>query len=183
LGSAVCGGRHNGLVRLRGHVLWNRAGHAGALWLLVVGLLGRLEARHVLELRVVEGCRGSRLERAAEEELGGEKGGELHVETGSRSRHVVLNRSSWGHRLGLVHGLSVELRDVATARVTVVSKTGHVGGESAMGEAGVAVGRLGCMAEAVSARGRVVGTLSMDAVEVLHVEQVRGDESVPPVVR
>lgn len=150
--------------------MWNRVGYVGVLWLLVVGLLGRLEVRYVLELRVVEGCRGFRLERVVEEELGGEKGGELYVEIGFRSCYVVLNCSSWGYRLGLVYGLSVELRDVVMVRVMVVSKIGYVGGESVMGEVGVVVGRFGCMVEVVFVRGWVVGILSMDVVEVLYVE-------------
>jgi hypothetical protein len=65
----------------------------------------------------------------------------------------------------------------------VISKARHVGGESTVGEAGVTVGRLGSMAEAVAARGRIVSALRVLAIKVLHVEQMRGDKRVPPVVR
>jgi hypothetical protein len=171
------------LVCLGRHVLGNRAGHAGTLGLLVVSLLVGLEARHVLELRVVEGSWRAGLERAAKQELRRKERGELHVEAGPRSRHVILDSSGRRHSLSLVHGLGVELRNVTTARVTVIRETGDIRGESTVGETSVAVGGLGGMTESVAARGRVMGTLAMRTIEVLHVEHVRGDERVPPVVR
>jgi hypothetical protein len=170
------------LIGLGRHVLGHRAGHAGTLRL-VVSLLVGLEARHVLELRVVEGSWCAGLERAAKQELGRKQRGELHVEAGTRSRHVILDGGGRGHGLGLIHGLGVELRNVPTARVTVIRETGDVRGESTVGETSVAVGGLGGMSESVAARGRIVGTLAMCTIEILHVEQVRGDKRVPPVVR
>jgi hypothetical protein len=185
LRSTVGRGRDNSLIRLGRHVLRDRAGHTSTLGLVVVvvRLLRGLEAGHVLELGIIEGSRGSGLEGAAKEELGGKERSELHVEAGSGGRHVILNRG-WRRGLGLVHGLSVELGDVATARVTVISKARHVGGEGAMGETSIAVGGLGRVAEAVTTRGRVVRALRVGAVEVvLHVEEMRGDVRVPPGVR
>lgn len=51
-----------------------------------------------------------------------------------------------------------------------------------MGETGIAVGRLGSMSETASS-GTVGGALADGSVEVLHTEQMRGDERVPPNVR
>jgi hypothetical protein len=150
---------------------------------MIIALLRRLEARHVLELRAVEGGRCSGLERTTEQELRGEERGELHIEPGSRGCHVILSNGGGRHRLSLIHGLSVKLGDVTTARVAMVSEPRHVGGEGTVGEASFTVGRFGRMAEAVAARGRVMSTLSMWAAEVLHIEQMRGDKRVPPGVR
>ena len=65
----------------------------------------------------------------------------------------------------------------------MIGESGDVRGEGTMGEASVAVRGLGGMSEPVAARGRVVSALGVLAVKVLHVEQVRGDKRVPPVVR
>jgi hypothetical protein len=50
-----------------------------------------------------------------------------------------------------------------------------------VGESSITVGRLRSVSEAV---GRAIrGTLANWSIEVLHVEQVRGDKRVPPGVR
>lgn len=128
-------------------------------------LLGLLEASQVLELRASKGSRATWLEGASEEQLGGEKRGELHVESCPRARHVVdvgLRR-----RLVLAHVLGVERRNIASARVSV-GKSRDVGSEGTVREASVAVGRLRGMAlEAVRGVG-TVAALTNRPVEVLH---------------
>ena len=141
-------------------------------------MLGLLETGHVLELRATKGAGRSRLEGAAEEQLRGKEGRELHVEGRSRGGQVI---AAARHCLGLVHGLSVKRWHVATARVTI-SKSGDVGSEGAMRKASIAVGRLRRMAKptAVTAIG---ASLANGTVEILHPEKMRGDLRVPPGLR
>lgn len=175
LRSAVGRRRNNTLVRLRRDGLLNGAGDA--ILLLVVSLLG-LETRKTLELRAGESSGSTRLEGATEQQLRGQKRSELHVKCSSRGGHV---RSIVGGLLGHGLRLRVDGGDVASARVSF-GKARDVGVEGAMGEASVAVGGLGGVAEAVG-RPAVGGALANGSVEILHTEQMRGDERVPPDVR
>ena len=139
--------------------------------LLEIVLLGMLETGNVLEMRAGERRRGSRLERAAEKQLGWEQRSELHVEGRARSGQV----GAVG--VVLLHRLRVDGRDVASPGVPV-RKARNVGRESTMGEARVAVGRL---------RGMAVATGStrpwLLTIHVLHPEKMRRDKTVPGNVR
>lgn len=157
--------RNHGVVLLRGHVLLGRAGHAAVVLLGGLRLLMRtLESGKGLELRATKGSRAARLERAAHEELRGEKRRKLHIES-----------ISWGSDIGsggtrpLVH-LGVERGDVATARMSL-GKARDVGSEGTMGKASIAVGGLGDVAGKASRVAAVLG----GTVQILHTEKMRGD--------
>ena len=141
---------------------------------MVLGLLGLLETRHTLELGASEGSRGTRLERASEEKLRGQKRRELHVKGGSRGRNVVDRR---GNSLGLIHGLSIERWDVPTTTRVAIGKARDVRGEGTVREASVALRRLRAVSEAA-----IRSSLANRSIEILHTEQMRGDLGVPPNV-
>lgn len=142
--------------------------------LLIVGMLR--ESRQALELRTSKGSRSSRLERTAKKQLGWQKRRELHIEGCTWGGHLV----GIVRRL-LVHRLSVDRRNVASSRVSI-GEACDVRGEGTMGEARIAVGGLRRVTEAVD-RAAAGGALADWTVEVLHPEQMRGDERVPPNVR
>lgn len=176
LGCAVGRGRDNGLILLRRHVSLHRATHTIVLLLLAGMLVALLVPIEVLEL-VVGKSGSARLERATEEQLRRKQRRELHVKASAGSGHVL----SIGRSRGLlVHRLSINRGNVASARVSI-GKTRNVGSKGAVGETGIAVGRLGGVTEAVTTLGRP----SRDPRDrkVLHPEQMRRDKAVPRYVR
>jgi len=129
-------------------------------------LAGLLESWQTLELRAAKGSGAPGLERASEKELGWEKRSELHVKSGAWTGQVA----GIGGRTRLVlvaHGLRVQRRDVASARMAV-GKARDVRGEGAMGETSVAIGGLGSMALETAGAIRIGATLADGCVEVLH---------------
>lgn len=131
-----------------------------------------LKSRHVLKLRASELGRCSRLEGAAEKQLGRKKRGELHVEAGTRGRHVMTVMC------GLVKLLlSINRRDISTARVPI-SEARNVRSEGTVREAGVAVGRLRRVTESTCRVGGTSGNAT-GCREVLHPEKMRRDKAVP----
>ena len=102
-------------------------------------LLALLESRQVLELRAAsKGGWASGLKGASKQKLRGEERSKLHIKRSARCSHVVcIGRCG----LILIHGLSVERRNVAATGVTV-SKSRYVGRKGTVRESSVAIRRL-----------------------------------------
>jgi len=170
LGSSISRRRDDGLVELGRDALLHWA-RGAILLLLLLLLVGMLKVGHVLKVRAGESSGCSGLEGAAEEQLRGKQGGELHVESRAGGSQIgAVGRS-------LLHGLRVNGRNIPAPRMPI-GKARNVRSESAMREACIAVGGLGGMAEA---RGGARPRLR--TVQVLHPEQMRRDQRVPRDVR
>jgi hypothetical protein len=173
LRSSIGRGRDNCLIPSRRHGLLHRARHT----VLLVSLLRLLISGHVLELAVSKSGRGTGLEGASEEQLGGQQRSELHVEPrtrGGQISHVGLGL--------LVDTLGVDAGNVAAPGVPV-GKARYVRSKGTMREASLTVGGLRDVARksalAVAWAGLADGTWVM----VLHPEKMRGDQVVPTDVR
>jgi len=99
--------------------LLHRAGHAVlelVVALLMLLMLLLLKSRHALELRTGKGSWCTRLEGAAKQQLGRQKGGELHVKCSTRGSHV---HSMVGRLLGHGLRLSIDGGNVSSSRVSI----------------------------------------------------------------
>jgi hypothetical protein len=147
--------------------------------LLLLNLL--VIASHTLEVRAGKGTGTAGLEGAAEEQLRGKQRRKLHVESCTRSGHLgdidgsllrlrrLLLLKLMLLLLLLVHRLGINAGNVTTSRMSI-SEPADVGGEGAMRETRVAVGRLRNMSvTATRCTGAVLKT------QVLHPEQMRRD--------
>ena len=173
LGGTVRRGRDHGLVSLR-HVLLNWASNSILLLLTVMLTVLLLEGLNALELRATKSAWASRLERAAEQELGRKQGRKLHIEGSARSGHIMTGGRDRGL---LVHLLRIDRRDISPARMPI-GETGNVRSESAVREARVSGGRLGRVAEPTVGTGCGAGRNARACV-ILHPEKMRGDQVVP----
>ena len=169
----TAGGGNETLVQTRrqGTLLHLRAAHLVLLLLLLLQLVLSSEGGKALELRRGEGVRRAGLERAAEEQLGGQERGEVHVEAGAGGLQlgVVV---AWSEPTG------VDVRNVGPLGVPV-GVAGLVCVEGAVREASVSsIHLLLKTLLETRAAGRVRG-----AIVVLHSEQVgRQDKVVPRVL-